>query len=318
MTGVLLLNMGGPDSADAIRPFLYNLFSDRDIIRLGPMFLQRPLAAIISAIRAGHTKNIYDMIGGKSPLPEITRAQAMALENELNALHAGRFRAYVGMNYWRPFIQDAVIQMADDGVKKIVALTLYPHYSKATTGSAMKSFRAAADQLRLQYRCIESWYDNILYIDALAEKIEKGMTAFGDNPVVLFSAHSLPQKMIDAGDPYLDQTLRTITALANRIEMDWRVSFQSRSGPVRWLGPSTEDMIADLAAFGVKNLLVVPISFVSDHIETLYEIDILYKALAARLGMNLQRTESLNTSPSFIRCLAELVVSSRPSQKKEN
>jgi protoporphyrin/coproporphyrin ferrochelatase len=318
MNGVILLNMGGPDSPGSIRPFLYNLFSDREIIRLGPAFMQKPLASVISAFRAGHSKNIYDMIGGKSPLPEITRAQAKALENELNALHDGRFRAYVGMNYWKPFIRDTVAEMAGEGVKKVTALSLYPQYSCATTGSAMMRFRAAASEMGLQHRCVESWCNYPLYIDALAERIETGLSAFSDKPVVLFSAHGMPRKMIDAGDPYLDQTMRTIYSLSERIAMDWRISFQSRSGPVKWLEPSTENMIAGLAAGGAQNILVVPISFVSDHVETLYEIDILYKTLAARLGINLQRTESLNTSPSFIRCLAELVVSSRPSQKKEN
>jgi ferrochelatase len=309
MTGVLLLNMGGPDSTEAIRPFLYNLFSDREIIRLGPAFLQKPLAWLISTLRSGHSEKIYAQIGGKSPLPAITQEQASALEAELRS-GAGEesFRVYVGMSYWRPFIKDAVMKMADDGIQNIVALTLYPQYSSATTGSAMNRFRAAADELRIKYRCIEAWYDNPLYITALAERIEKGMGGFSERPVVLFSAHSLPQKLIDEGDPYLEQTLLTIEALKEKFEMEWHLSFQSRSGPIKWLEPSTEKMLADLSVTGVKNLLVVPISFVSDHIETLYEIDILYKDLAAKLGINLQRTESLNISPAFIRALADLVI----------
>jgi protoporphyrin/coproporphyrin ferrochelatase len=318
MTGVILLNMGGPDSPDSIRPFLYNLFSDRDIIKLGPAFLQKPVAAIISIVRAGHSKQIYSMIGGKSPMPAITKAQAYALQNELRAMNEGAvggpFRVSVGMNYWKPFIKDAVNNMAAYSVDELVALSLYPQYSRATTGSAMKCFRNAADKLHIKYRCVESWYDHPLYIDALTEKIMQGMAEFSQRPVVLFSAHSLPQKLIDEGDPYLDQTKSTISMLEERIKMTCRLSFQSRSGPVKWLGPSTEETLADLADAGVKNLLVVPISFVSDHVETLYEIDILYKDFAESLGINLKRTESLNTSPKFIRCLADLVITSQSGQ----
>jgi len=314
MTGVVLLNMGGPDSPDSIRPFLYNLFSDRDIISLGPAFLQKPIASILSSVRSGYTHHIYDLIGGKSPMPAITQAQAHALQNVLRSMDeisAGRhFRVSVGMNYWKPFIRDAVSNMADSGAEDLIALSLYPHYSRATTGSAMKRFREAAEEFHIKYRCIESWYDHPLYIEALAEKIAEGIDAFDKKPVILFSAHSLPQKLIDEGDPYLEQTLGTITALEEKIKMTWRLSFQSRSGPVRWLGPSTEKTLENLAADKLKNVLVVPISFVSDHVETLYEIDILYMERATQLGLNLKRTNSLNTSPAFIRCLADLVVAS--------
>ncbi len=309
MTGVLLLNMGGPDSTEAIRPFLYNLFSDRDIIRLGPAILQKPIAWLISTMRSAHSEKMYAQIGGKSPLPLITQEQAEALEAVLRSAGGGEsYRVYAGMSYWKPYIEDAVARMADDGIKDIVALSLYPQYSAATTGSAMNKFRAAADALHIRYHCIEAWYDNPMYIGALAEKIRKGMDCFSEKPVVLFSAHSLPQKLIDEGDPYLEHTLRTIEALEEEIKLEWHLSFQSRSGPVKWLGLSTEKMIEDLCEEGVKNLLVVPVSFVSDHIETLYEIDILYKGLATKLGINLKRTESLNTSPAFIAALAGMVI----------
>jgi len=312
MTGVILLNMGGPDSLQAIRPFLYNLFSDRGIIKLGPSLLQKPIAKLISSARAKHTQEIYATIGGKSPLPAITQAQAAALEADLNSDQArkssGVYRVYAGMRYWHPFIRDGVRKLADEGAEKIIALTLYPHYSAATTGSAMKEFRKAATRLNMGYNCIESWCDRPLYIDALAEKIEQGMRGFDKKPVVLFSAHSLPQKLIDKGDPYTEQIMRTIRALHKKLIIDWRLSFQSKSGPVRWLGPSTEEMLKTLSADRIKELLVVPVSFVSDHVETLYEIDILYKNMAAKLGINLKRTESLNTSSLFIKALADLVI----------
>jgi ferrochelatase len=307
MTGVILLNMGGPDSLEAVRPFLYNLFSDRDIIRLGPAFLQQPLARLISNARSGHSVKIYSMIGGKSPLADITAAQAKALESELSS-SVGHYRVYAGMTYWQPFIKDVVAKMIADGMNELVAVSLYPQYSKATTGPAMKQFREAADGAGIRYRCVEQWCDHPSYIDALCEKIEAGITSFDSMPELLFSAHSLPQRLTDEGDPYLEHTIRTIDAVADRIRTEWHLSFQSKSGPVKWMGPSTEQMLYDLAEKGVKDLLVVPISFVSDHIETLYEIDILYKEMAAKLGINLKRTESLNTSPKFIKALVDLVV----------
>jgi ferrochelatase len=307
MTGVLLLNLGGPDSIEAVRPFLYNLFSDREIIRLGPSFLQKPIAALIAATRSGKTASMYSLIGGKSPILDITKAQAAELEKLLNRSNE-KYRVYIGMRYWHPFIEDTAAQMHSDGIKEVIAIGLYPHYSIATTGS---SFRKVKEVMKnypgISIRFIESWYDYPLYIDAMVERIKSGMESFISEAEVLFSAHSLPQKFIDEGDPYLKEIEGTISAITNKIAIRSHLSFQSKSGPVKWLEPSTEHMIEELARKGVKNLLVVPISFVSDHIETLYEIDILYKEMAAGLGINMKRTESLNTSQVFLKALAEIV-----------
>jgi ferrochelatase len=311
--GVILLNLGGPDSLDAVRPFLYNLFSDRDIIRLGPALLQKPIASLVISMKAKKTIAAYRLIGGKSPLPDITTAQAQALESLLNASlttrHSSQFSVKVGMRYWHPFVDEALKQMTGKGVGKIIALTLYPHYSIATTGSSIKDFKAAASKYPVEYSCVTSWFDHPIYIAALVEKIKKGLEAFQEKPTVLFSAHSLPQKFIDAGDPYVREIQGTIDALAGRLDIEWRLSYQSKTGPVKWIEPSTEQMLHELAGKGIKNLLVVPISFVSDHIETLYEIDILYKEMAEKLGINLKRTESLNTSSRFIEALADIVTS---------
>lgn len=312
MIGVLLLNLGGPDSPDAVKPFLYNLFSDREIIKLGPHFLQKPIASFIALTRSGKTRAMYSLIGGKSPILDITKAQAAALEEVLNsghhALNEACYRVYIGMRYWHPFIEATLERMHRDGIKDIIALSLYPHYSIATTASSVSRLKAAmASYTGLSLRCITSWYDDQLYIAALVERIKSGLTLFCEEPEVLFSAHSLPQNFIDAGDPYLEEIKGTIVAIVKKIKIRFHLSFQSKSGPVKWLEPSTEQMIEDLARRGVKDLLVVPISFVSDHIETLYEIDILYRDLAASFGINLKRTESLNTSPTFIRALAEMV-----------
>lgn len=303
----MLLNMGGPDSLDAIKPFLYNLFSDRDIIRLGPSVLQKPIASLIIALRLKKSRETYGLIGGKSPLPDITAAQAAALEQALQP--RGPFAVGVGMRYWRPSSEETLRRLVDRGATKIIALSLYPHYSVATTGSSIKEFERAATRYPVEYTCITSWFDHPLYVSALAEKIHQAMAAVPERPVVLFSAHSLPQKFVDAGDPYVQEIQGTISALAGRLDMDWRLSYQSQTGPVKWLKPTTEHMLQELAGNGVKHILVVPISFVSDHIETLYEIDMLYTELARKLGITtFKRVEALNTSPQFVAALADLAL----------
>ena len=316
-----MLNLGGPDSLEAVKPFLCNLFSDRDIIRLGPPFLQGPIASLIIRMRLKKTIDAYRLIGGKSPLAEITSAQAEALESLLNTGKGntppnppltkggrGGVRVYIGMRYWHPFIEDAVKMMLDEGIDKVVALTLYPHYSIATTGSSVKKFEEIAARFPLRYSCITSWFDHPGYIDAFVEKIAQGMEGYKEKPAVLFSAHSLPRKIVGSGDPYVREIQGTIDEVTKKLDIRWHLSYQSKTGPVKWLEPTTEQMLHELAGKGIKDLLVVPISFVSDHIETLYEIDILYKDMARGLGINLKRTESLNTSPKFIEALADIVM----------
>ncbi|MGO9614088.1 MAG: ferrochelatase [Dissulfurispiraceae bacterium] len=325
MIGILLLNLGGPDSLDAVKPFLVNLFSDRDIIRLGPTFLQKTIAYLIASSRAKKTRRAYGKIGGMSPLLAITNAQAKCLEEYLNSQvleqspghddnpilskrETGGFKVYVGMRYWHPLIEEVLDKMHRAGVKRIFALSLYPQYSLATSGSSIKKLKDAAAGYAMEYFCLNSWFDHPIYIDALVKKIQYGMASFAAKPSVLFSAHSLPKRFIDEGDPYVAEIKGTINEIVKRIEMEWYLSYQSKTGPVKWLEPSTETMLHDLSKQGIKNLLVVPISFVSDHIETLYEIDILYRDLALQLGINLKRMESLNTSPDFISALADIVI----------
>ncbi len=321
--GVLLLNLGGPDSLSAVRPFLFNLFSDRDIIRLGPAFLQKPLAWLISSLRSSKTRAAYALIGGRSPIREITFAQAGALEAVLNESpitdHELRIPVFVGMRYWHPLLEDVVKEIHEQGIEKLVILSLYPHYSVATTGSSLSYLKKILTAYpSIKTFDIMSWFDHPLYIDALAEKIEKGLTAFCSSSLtpdiaptdvhLLFSAHSLPKKFVEEGDPYVDHTMATIKAVTARFGNPWKLSYQSKSGPVAWLEPSTEQMLEEMASQGVKSLLAVPISFVSDHIETLYEIDMLYKEMAAGFGIRLERAESLNLSPAFISALKDIAV----------
>jgi ferrochelatase len=323
--GIILLNLGGPDSLQAVRPFLYNLFSDRQIIRLGPSFMQKPLAWLISTIRAKKTEQYYKLIGGKSPILDITKAQAKALEGCLNSEPRTQnsehsFKVFIGMRYWSPFIEDIIPEIYSDGIRKVIALSLYPQYSVTTSGSSISKLKEVLSNYQMEPVYISSWHAHPLYIEALVDVIKKGIESFSVNAErrtqntepevhVLFSAHSLPQKIIDEGDPYADQTMETIEEITKRIPLKWHLSYQSKSGPVQWLEPSTEDKIKELSGEGVKNLLVVPISFISDHIETLYEIDILYKKLAESLGINLKRADSLNTHPTFIKALKDIVIS---------
>jgi ferrochelatase len=299
--------MGGPDSLEAVRPFLLNLFSDREIIKIGPAWLQPFIARMIVKRRTPAVVQKYREIGGKSPLRELTEAQAAVLSQELG------IPCLVGMRYWHPFTAETLASLPANGVKKLVALSLYPHYSRATSGSSFNDLTRRLEALgnTIEMIRIPHFYNHPLYIQALVEKISDGLAAFPDLATVqlLFSAHSLPQSFIDEGDPYLNHIQTTVKLVMERFStVSHHLAFQSRAGPVKWLEPSTDDMLKELATTGCRNLLVVPLSFVSDHIETLHEIDIEYAEEARKLGISdFRRTESLNTSTTFINCLADLV-----------
>ncbi len=306
-TAIILLQMGGPDSLTAVKPFLGNLFSDREIIRIGPACLQPLIAKFIVSRRTPVVVEKYREIGGKSPIKELTLAQADALSERLS------IPCLVGMRYWHPFTADTIARLKEMGIKRLVALSLYPHYSRATSGSSFNDLERclAESSYRPQLLKIPDFHDHPGYIDALAEKIRQGLELFQGQtlPQILFSAHSLPQSFIDEGDPYLDQVQTTVRLVMERFEnIRHHLAFQSRAGPVKWLEPSTDDKLKELAEQGCRQLLVVPLSFVSDHIETLHEIDIEYAEDARRMGISdFRRTESLNCSPAFINCLSELV-----------
>jgi protoporphyrin/coproporphyrin ferrochelatase len=308
-TAVLLLQMGGPDSLDAVEPFLCNLFSDRDIIRIGPAFLQPVIARIISRRRARTVVEYYRRMGGKSPLRELTEQQGAELEKVLGE----GYRCFVAMRYWKPDTIEALAAIKREGISRIVALSLYPHYSRATSGSSFNELERVLAQSKAHFDLayIRQFYDHPAYIGALVEKIEQGLAEFADRSAVrlVFSAHGLPQSFIDSGDPYLEHIQGTVRLVMEHFGgISHHLAFQSRAGPVKWLEPSTEGKITELAAAGCKDLLMVPLSFVSDHIETLYEIDIQYREEAQKLGIaNFRRSGSLNSSPAFIGCLADLV-----------
>jgi ferrochelatase len=316
---VVLLNMGGPSSLEEVEPFLYNLFRDPDLIPLPLGFLwQRRFARMISRARAKVVRGYYERIGSRSPLGDITRAQAAALEARLNAAGARRFRCHVAMRYTAPFTREAIQAIARDGSHTVVALSLYPHYTTATTGSSLWELRrelagappaaGAVDLIE-----IDRWPDDPSYLDALVAQVRAGLEAFPEarraGVELLFSAHGLPESFIKKGDPYVDHLHLTIAGVLKRLggQPPWRLSFQSRAGKARWLEPETEATLRLLAQTGRKDVLAIPISFVSDHIETLYEIDLLFGEEAARLGLTFKRAPSLNAEPLFIEALAGLV-----------
>lgn len=317
--GVLLLNLGGPDKIEDVRPFLYNLFSDPEIIRLPVKALQKPLAWLISTLRAKKSQNNYLEIGGGSPLREITEAQASALETKLQEMGQD-VSVYIGMRYWHPFTEEAIAQIKSDGITKVVILPLYPQFSISTSGSSFRVLEEmwSSDKYlkNTEYTLIPSWYDHPDYLRSMADLIEQELNKFPDpnTPHVFFSAHGVPVSYVEeAGDPYkkeIEECTRLIMQTLGRSNQ-YTLAYQSKVGPVEWLQPYTDDALEELGEKGIKDLVVVPISFVSEHIETLQEIDLEYREVATEAGIeNFHRVPALNVHPGFIDALADLVVDS--------
>ena len=315
--GVLLLNLGGPDKLEDVGPFLYNLFSDPEIIRLPFRWLQKPLAWFIASRRLKTSQENYKQIGGGSPLRQITEAQGEALKEQLGYL-GQEANIYVGMRYWHPYTEEAIAQLTQDNIENLVILPLYPQFSISTSGSSFRLLEKLwQEDPKLQdidYTVIPSWYKQPGYLQAMAELIAQELEQFPnpDDVHIFFSAHGVPKSYVEeAGDPY-QQEIEECSALMmqtlNRPNVH-TLAYQSRVGPVEWLQPYTEDALKELGAQGVKDLVVVPISFVSEHIETLQEIDIEYREVAEESGIhNFRRVPAPNTHPVFINALADLVI----------
>ncbi|BBD57447.1 ferrochelatase [Nostoc sp. HK-01] len=315
--GVLLLNLGGPDKLEDVGPFLYNLFSDPEIIRLPFRWLQRPLAWFIASRRVKTSQENYKQIGGGSPLRRITEAQGEALKEQLSDL-GQEANIYVGMRYWHPYTEEAIALLTQDDIDKLVILPLYPQFSISTSGSSFrlleKLWQEDPKLQRLEYTVIPSWYKQPNYLRAMADLIaqEIDQCLNPDEVHIFFSAHGVPKSYVEeAGDPYqqeIEECTYLIMQTLNRPNAH-TLAYQSRVGPVEWLQPYTEDALKELGAQGVKDIVVVPISFVSEHIETLQEIDIEYREIAEEAGIhNFRRAPAPNTHPVFIRALADLVV----------
>ena len=308
---VVLMNLGGPDSLAAVRPFLFNLFNDPAIIRL-PAVLRLPLARLIAWRRTGVARDIYRRLGGASPLLANTEAQARALEAELGEEH----RCFVAMRYWHPTSEETALEVERWDPDKIVCLPLYPQFSTTTTASSLASWAAAARARRLDRptHSISRYPRASGFIEAVARLIEPVLDQAAAGamkpPRLLLTAHGLPKKIVQSGDPYRDQvesTARAVVALLNRRGLDWRLCYQSRVGPLEWIGPSTDDEIRRAGNEAVP-VVVAPISFVSEHSETLVELDLDYREIANSAGVPAYyRVPAVGIEPSFIRTLASLV-----------
>jgi protoporphyrin/coproporphyrin ferrochelatase len=314
--GVLLLNLGGPEKPEDVQPFLFNLFSDPEIIRIPFPALQKPLAWLISSRRAKTSQANYQQIGGGSPLRRITEEQGTALKHKL-AEKGKEAEVYVGMRYWHPFTEEAVDQIKRDDIEKLVVLPLYPQYSISTSGSSFRLLEQLwQDDSKLSlidYTLIPSWYERPGYIAAMAGLIRTELDKLSDpnSAHVFFSAHGVPVSYVEEfGDPYqreIEHCTELIMQALGRPNAH-TLAYQSKVGPIEWLQPYTEDAIKELAEKGTSNLVVVPISFVSEHIETLQEIDIEYRELAEEVGIKgFHRVPALDTDETFIADLADMV-----------
>lgn len=309
---IVLFNLGGPDGPDAVEPFLFNLFSDPAIIRV-PQPFRWLIAKIVSRRRTHIAKEIYAQIGGGSPIVPLTEAQARALETALSG-QAGEVRCFLAMRYWRPFAVEAARAVKAWGADEVVLLPLYPQYSTTTTKSSLKDWDGAAKiaGLSLPTRTICCYPVEEGFIAAHAGLLGEALAKFapGESVRVLFSAHGLPKKIVEGGDPYQTQVEATCAAVVAKVGLtglDWITTYQSRVGPLEWIGPATDKEI-ERAGHEGKCLIVVPIAFVSEHSETLVELDIEYAKLAAEAGVpRYIRVPALGTEPRFIAGLANLV-----------
>jgi ferrochelatase len=311
---IVLFNLGGPDSLDAVKPFLYHLFSDRDIFNI-PMG-QKIFAKLLSGLRASKVRERYRYIGGKSPVNKWSQLQRSMLEQELKKVISGA-AVYTAMRYWHPTIEDTARKISQKTYDKITLLPLYPHYSVTTTGSSINEWQRVyrGDKDKVNY--IYAYYDNPKYIAALNERIDEAMMRFPENVrediQIVFSAHGTPERLVTKGDPYSMHIKETVACVmkARNFSHEYHMCFQSKVGPGKWLGPSTDAMIKSLGEKRKKQLLLVPVSFVSDHIETLFELDVEYRRIADMANIeNYVVMEGLNDSKTFVAALKDLVVQS--------
>ena len=316
---VVLFNLGGPDCPEAIRPFLLNLFRDPAILRV-PFFIRPLLARIIARARVKPATENYAILGGRSPLLELTQDQARALEAVLSGADI-EARCFIAMRYWHPFSLQTAAQVRDWGADEVFLLPLYPHFSTTTTGSSLAAWREAAARVGLArpVTTLCCWFNDPAYVAATADIVRRSLAdarAASDVPVrVLFSAHGLPETIVERGDPYQFQIESTVQSVVDRLggdeRLDWQVCYQSRATPQKWLDPSTESAIEDAARDGVS-VLVVPIAFVSEHSETLVELDVEYRELAEKMGVpGYFRAPAQNSDAGFIAALAGAVRTAR-------
>lgn len=316
-TGIVMMNLGGPATLNDVEPFLLELFADREIIQLP---FQRWLGPYIARRRTAKVRRLYQSIGGGSPILRYTEAQGRGMVERLDRLspETAPHRFYVAFRYVRPRSEDALRAMQADGVRRAVAFTQYPQFSCSTTGSSLNELWRAARRLNLQeqfeWSLIDRWPVDDGFIAAMTDTVREGLSQFDpadrDRAVLLFSAHSLPLDVIDRGDSYPQEVGASVQRVIEALGAPnpYLLAYQSEVGPVRWLGPGTERVIRRLGARGHRHVLVVPIAFTSDHIETLSELDREYGEVARQAGItHYKRTPALNDRPRFLDALAEMV-----------
>ena len=309
---VILFNLGGPDKLENVEPFLFNLFNDPAILNL-PTFLRYPLAKLIANRRAPTAKKIYQELGGSSPILKLTEEQASALEFKLNKDDNGsKYKCFIVMRCWHPRAENVVKEVIDYGPDEIILMPLYPQYSAATSGSSINEWQNICKKNNFEVKtctlCCYPTDDN--FIQAHKDEILKKIKNL-DNFKLIFSAHGLPEKNIKKGDPYqwqVEQSVDRIVKSLNIKNLDWILSYQSRVGPLKWIGPSTEDIIVENSKLG-KQIVLVPIAFVSEHSETLVELDIEYKELADKNGCkNYIRVPALGKNENYIKAMSNLII----------
>ena len=309
---VILFNLGGPDKLESVKPFLFNLFNDPAILNL-PSFLRYPLAKLISNRRAPTAKKIYQELGGSSPILKLTEEQSKALELKLNNDdQTSEYKCFVVMRCWHPRADEVINHVRSFNPDEIILMPLYPQYSAATSGSSIKEWKDICKKNNLKVKtstiCCYPTDENFVlaHKQGIISKINNLK-----NFKLIFSAHGLPEKNIKKGDPYqwqVEQSVEKIIKSLNIKDLDWILSYQSRVGPLKWIGPSTEEIIVENSKLG-KHIVLVPIAFVSEHSETLVELDIEYKELADKNGCkNYSRVPALGTNENFIKAMSGLIV----------
>ena len=309
---VILFNLGGPDKLENVEPFLFNLFNDPAILNL-PSFIRYPLAKLIANRRAPTAKKIYQELGGSSPILKLTEEQSFSLEQSLNKNDKdSEYKCFIVMRCWHPRAENVINQVINFNPEEIILMPLYPQYSAATSGSSIKEWNDVCkkNNFKVKTSTICCYPTDKNFIEAHKNEIVKKIKDL-NNFKLIFSAHGLPEKNIKKGDPYqwqVEQSVDKIVKSLNIQDLDWILSYQSRVGPLKWIGPSTEDIIVENSKLG-KHIVLVPIAFVSEHSETLVELDIEYRELADKNGCkNYSRVPALGTNENFIKAMSNLII----------
>jgi len=318
---VILFNLGGPDKLESVKPFLFNLFNDPAIINL-PKIFRYPLAKFISKKREPTAKKIYEEIGGSSPILKLTNDQAFYLEKNLNKNNNNQYKCFVVMRCWHPRANETLKKIIKFNPEEIILMPLYPQYSAATSGSSIKEWHDVCEEnnYKVKTSTICCYPTDINFVNAHAKKINKEIKNL-INFKLIFSAHGLPEKNIKKGDPYQWQVEQSVNEIIKKLEfknLDWILSYQSRVGPLKWIGPPTDEIIIESAKAG-KHIVIVPIAFVSEHSETLVELDIEYKKLAKDNGCNqYTRISALGTNEEYMECLSNLILNKEEYKLTDN